>query len=130
MHLSPRSVLCDGQADAMDIGYAATGDGREDYSEEDVHAVSASTRCYICDGWRHFSRECPPLLTGLAKVARKEPARLGAKEKVVASWDSEAAAKAVCSRVCVSSVGQRANECTGRVAWSIDDCCRGQQRRP
>ena len=28
----------------MDIGYATTADGREDYSEEDVHAVSASTR--------------------------------------------------------------------------------------
>ena len=42
----------------MHIGYAATDDGREDYREEDVHAVSASTRCYGCDGWGHRANEC------------------------------------------------------------------------
>ena len=64
------------------------------------------------------------MLTGLAKVARKEPARPRAKEKVVASWDSEAAAKAVCSRgssfLC-GKTGHSANECTERVANSVDE---------
>ena len=43
----------------MDIGHAATDLGREDYSEVDVHAVSASPWCYTGDRWGHVSRECP-----------------------------------------------------------------------
>ena len=71
-----------------DIGYAATAEGGEDYSVEDVHAVSPSTGVSNVIGWGHFSRECPSVAHGLAKVARKKPKRPRAKGKVVASWDS------------------------------------------
>jgi hypothetical protein len=63
-----------GGAVPMDIGNAEDDEGYGDesgwgYEEEAVDAVTRNTRCYYCQGYGHFARDCPKKGGGKVPVA-------------------------------------------------------------
>ena len=105
----------------MDIGYAATAEGGEDYSVEDVHAVSPSTRCFKCDGWvTFFSRVSLRCSRDWQRWRERSPKGQGQRERW---WQAGTHGRFVQGLVFLSEekTGHRANECTERVANSLDE---------